>query len=122
MKKMKEKVRMLNCPFCGSDSLDIIENPYLSADKIYLGVCNDCDAWGPEHGTIFDALCGWNSRVGKISGSYQKVPCPFCNSSKIQLKNERILCLLCFSGMNALDMKSWNIRYLGFKKYVLVKV
>ena len=49
------------CPFCSSDDTHVADG---GDQRAYFVLCYNCEAQGPEHGTISQAVDVWNSRVG----------------------------------------------------------
>lgn len=57
---MSEK--LLSCPFCGSKNLQHARLNIEYYDKCYCVYCLNCDARGPEHIDIDEAISAWNKR------------------------------------------------------------
>jgi len=55
-----EKTELNNCPFCGSDDLEI-QNDSISDD--WRIICWDCEAKSGDSGTRTEAVNKWNARA-----------------------------------------------------------
>lgn len=49
--------RLMQCPFCGADDLDIFD-----VEQSYVG-CKGCGAMGPSTDERASAIAAWNTRV-----------------------------------------------------------
>ena len=52
--------KLLPCPFCGSDDLDIADYEVQEGKFFSMVVCDKCTATGPEGLTQFEARDKWN--------------------------------------------------------------
>lgn len=56
----------LPCPFCGSANIAFTwQAPGLSGKLVFMCVCLDCKARGPERGNCEDSVAAWNMEQEK---------------------------------------------------------
>lgn len=54
-----ESIELLNCPFCGSDNISMVDD-----GELFWTMCGDCDCEGPIGDSEADATMLWNMREG----------------------------------------------------------
>lgn len=70
---MPTKVKLLPCPFCGSERLDDSCQDYDDQGAFFFVFCQQCETEGPTSRNHNAALSAWNTREGRPMATDQRI-------------------------------------------------